>query len=390
MEQYPVIGNQIARQIHVAKTQAFWSLTHLPDDFYATTQKYPILFFLHGAGEIGNETADGLKKLLVHGPPKLIGAGEKMQFINPNTGKLQKFIVVSPQRSTVSFTTPDHVNYIVANDSLLKDRIDLAAIFVTGISLGAKSTSFYFFDQRDGDLASTVTAVAPFSTYMAASEEGYTFNKAIAAKLPIWLFCGDKDETCTADTRRIYKTIHDVAPDLIDLTIYTGGHCCWTERYDPKFKQNNLNLYEWFLSKIKIMTTELKADAGDDQTIMLPSESVILRGNNSTGPEGLIHVWKQVSGPVQAVMNNPYSIGVTVTGLTVAGEYAFDLILTAPDGKTEISRVTVTVLPDPNAETGITPKVLSSRKGVLVVEGPALTESTVLRLGLVDVEYNVV
>src|SRR4051812_14172286 len=58
-------------------------LLGLPEGYDAdTTRAWPLLLFLHGSGESGND----LEKVKMHGPPKLIAAGKKFPFI-----------VVSPQ-----------------------------------------------------------------------------------------------------------------------------------------------------------------------------------------------------------------------------------------------------------------------------------------------------
>src|SRR5262245_31673028 len=65
------------------KVQANY-LLYLPKDYSATSKKaWPLMLFLHGAGERGTN----LTKVAVHGPPKLI-AQEKKDL---------PFIIVSPQ-----------------------------------------------------------------------------------------------------------------------------------------------------------------------------------------------------------------------------------------------------------------------------------------------------
>ena len=56
-------------------------LLYLPKD-YDEKQSWPLVLFLHGAGERG----DDLNLVKVHGPPKLVAAGKQFPFI-----------VVSPQ-----------------------------------------------------------------------------------------------------------------------------------------------------------------------------------------------------------------------------------------------------------------------------------------------------
>lgn len=392
------IGNQLVRQFKTAKNVTRWGILHVPDDFYTSDKKYPIIIFQHGAGEGGTTEAD-LPKLLGWGPPSFIANGDKMQFINPGTGKLEKFIVLSIQGAGDAFTNPQMTLYAMDNDDLIKDRINPDGVFCTGLSLGAKSSVFPVIDQRpeSDSCLPRITAIAAMSPYLFSSEYNYTYEKALAKKQPLWLLWGSAEETKFIKGCEIISNAFKDNPNL-KTTIFPGrGHGGWNVEYNPNWKQDGLSVYEWFLSKMSVSEpvivpepAPLHADAGANQTIMLPADSVKLSGTGSYGPEGLKHVWMQASGPVRGVMNNPNSIVVTITGLAIAGEYAFDLVLTAPDGQTAISRVIVAVLPDPNAEPGVTVKVVASRNGVLTVEGPALTESTILKLGLIDLEYKVV
>jgi predicted peptidase len=56
-------------------------LLSLPQD-YDSKEKWPLVLFLHGAGERG----DDLVKVKIHGPPKLASQGKQFPFI-----------VISPQ-----------------------------------------------------------------------------------------------------------------------------------------------------------------------------------------------------------------------------------------------------------------------------------------------------
>ena len=65
----------------VTKTFAYKYLKYQPEG-YDGKKKFPLLLFLHGAGERG----DNLDLVTVHGPPKLIKKGKEFPFI-----------VISPQ-----------------------------------------------------------------------------------------------------------------------------------------------------------------------------------------------------------------------------------------------------------------------------------------------------
>ncbi|MDR1997375.1 MAG: hypothetical protein LBQ83_03540 [Candidatus Margulisbacteria bacterium] len=89
------------------------------------------------------------------------------------------------------------------------------------------------------------------------------------------------------------------------------------------------------------------ANAGNDQTITLPADSVTLSGSGSD-PDGSIasYAWSKYSGPGSPVISNSASASTTVTGLQ-EGTYVFLLTVTDDKGATHSDYVTITVLPEP-------------------------------------------
>ena len=87
------------------------------------------------------------------------------------------------------------------------------------------------------------------------------------------------------------------------------------------------------------------ANAGTDQTIMLPVSSIILTGS-ATDSNGQItkYLWEKISGPSDFNIENPNSAVTNVTGLT-KGIYQFQL--TATDDKGGIASSTVQIVVNP-------------------------------------------
>ena len=87
------------------------------------------------------------------------------------------------------------------------------------------------------------------------------------------------------------------------------------------------------------------ANAGPDQTIQLPTNSVTLDGSKSNDPDGTIasYSWINVSGPSVALMNNPNVASPVATGLEV-GVYVFQLTVADNSGAIATDQVTITVL----------------------------------------------
>jgi hypothetical protein len=90
------------------------------------------------------------------------------------------------------------------------------------------------------------------------------------------------------------------------------------------------------------------ANAGSNQTITLPSNTVTLNGSASTAPGGTIttYTWSEVSGPSTASITAANAVTTTVTGL-VQGSYVFQLMVTDNQGISASISVTITVNPAP-------------------------------------------
>jgi uncharacterized protein (DUF2141 family) len=100
------------------------------------------------------------------------------------------------------------------------------------------------------------------------------------------------------------------------------------------------------------------ADAGLNQTITLPINSVILNATASTDPDGTIsaYLWSQSSGPNTAAIGDPTLVITNATGL-IEGTYVFRVRVTDNSGDTATSSAQVIVSPAvlirPTANAGV-------------------------------------
>ncbi|HLA60210.1 MAG TPA: PKD domain-containing protein, partial [Puia sp.] len=106
-------------------------------------------------------------------------------------------------------------------------------------------------------------------------------------------------------------------------------------------------------SRVKVIVTAAankppKADAGQNQQITAPANSVTLNGSSSNDPDGTIttYSWATVSGPGSVTINNSNTATPSVVGLK-AGGYIFELTVTDNKGAIAKDQVAVTVLPQP-------------------------------------------
>jgi predicted esterase len=178
--------------------------------------KYPLLLFLHGSGERGNDLAL-LKK---HGPPS---------FLDDTTDF--PFVVVSPQCAEGKWWDPqsllallDHVEKQVPID---KDRE-----YVTGLSMGGYGT-----------WALTIAAPNRFAAVAPICGGGDSTKICAMRNVPVWVFHGAKDQAVLLSESEVLVQKLKTLDSEIKFTVYPElGHDSWTATY------SNPELYKWLLS----------------------------------------------------------------------------------------------------------------------------------------------
>lgn len=210
-------GKQVSAELKVQLPVELSYLLYLPED-YEQKEKWPLLLFLHGAGERG----DNLDLVKVHGPPKLISQGKQFPFI-----------VVSPQCPRGRWW--ESLELVLLLDEIVKRyNVDEDRIYVTGLSMGGFGTWRLAFVQAD-----RFAAIAP----ICGGGEPYWARRKRFNNLPVWAFHGAKDSVIPAErSEEMVEAIRKEGGNA-KLTIYPeAGHDSWTETYD------NPELYEWLLS----------------------------------------------------------------------------------------------------------------------------------------------
>jgi predicted peptidase len=209
-------GTQQAARLDVQVQVQLSYLLYLPKD-YQRQESWPLLLFLHGSGERG----DDLELVKVHGPPKLIAAGQDFPFI-----------VVSPQCRQDRRWEP--IELVALLDDLGgKYKVDPDRIYVTGLSMGGFGTweLAAFAPHR-------LAAIAP----ICGGGEKYWARQF--AHLPVWAFHGAKDTGVPLERSQSMVDELKKRGGQPRLTIYPEAeHDSWTETYD------NPELYKWLLEQ---------------------------------------------------------------------------------------------------------------------------------------------
>lgn len=200
-------------------------LLYLPEGYKNdTTQRWPLMLFLHGAGEQGTD----LNKVKVHGPPMLVEKGQKFPFI-----------IVSPQANRGWNTT---ILYNLLQDLIVNKRVDTERIYLTGLSMGGFGT--WKLATEHPEMFAAIVPICGGGD----SKEVWKLRH-----IPVWCFHGAKDNIVPlASSEKMVNALREYNPD-VKFTVYPEeSHESWKKAYeDPK-------LYEWLLKQKKFHFTEVE------------------------------------------------------------------------------------------------------------------------------------
>ena len=178
---------------------------------------WPLLFFLHGSGERG----DDLSRIKAHGPPKYAAAGAD-----------QAFVLVAPQVPEGLAWDSDALDALRAH-LVARLPVDADRVLMTGLSMGGIGTWNYAVDYPD-----RLAAIAP------VSGTGDSDRAARVARLPIWAFHGARDDTVPMAGEQEMVDAVRAAGGNVRFTVYPDiGHNAWDPAYaDPQ-------LSDWLLAQ---------------------------------------------------------------------------------------------------------------------------------------------
>ena len=199
-------------------------LFYLPKDYYnAKKIAWPLILFLHGMGERGND----LELVKIHGIPKIV-----------KTQKDFPFIAVSPQCPIEYGWRDDDMQQALENllQKIVENhRVDKTRIYVTGLSMGGYGT--WSLAARRPDL---------FAAAVPICGGGDLATVNILKNLPIWVFHGGLDGVVLPEESEKMVRALERAGGKVRYTLYPKAyHDSWTETYD------NPALYDWLLSNRK-------------------------------------------------------------------------------------------------------------------------------------------
>jgi predicted peptidase len=192
-----------------------------PDGYDATAgRRWPLLLFLHGAGERGGDL-DAVKK---HGPPKRIASGTNLPFV-----------VVAPQCPSNDWweSTRQMLTLVALLDEVQANhRIDEDRVYCTGLSMGGYGT-WRLASENPGRFAAVIPICGG----------GRWFTVGAMKNVPAWVFHGAKDPVVPlAESEKMVNALRK-AGGTVEFTVYPEAqHDSWTATYD------NPAVYAWLLN----------------------------------------------------------------------------------------------------------------------------------------------
>jgi len=199
-------------------------LLYLPRQYHQRPRfRWPLMLFLHGAGERGDDIA----LVRRHGPPKLVEE------------RPLPFVILSPQCPTGT-TWSAMIDGLAAllEDAKRRYRVDPARLCVTGLSMGGFGT--WALAAARPDLIAAIAPICGGSDWF----HGFPLRALRLWQMPVWAFHGAKDQVVPPSGSRELVEALQALGGPARLTIYPdAGHDSWTAAYESP------ELYRWLLAQ---------------------------------------------------------------------------------------------------------------------------------------------
>lgn len=202
-------------QRQVTRAGSYNYLLFLPKRYTQTQEKWPVILFLHGAGERGSNL-DDVKR---HGIAKIVE--EHPDF---------PFITISPQCPRGQYWSVMRLSALL-DEAIATYQIDLNRVYLTGMSMGGYGTWYLAAAQPQ-----RFAAIVPVCG-------GGNPDAAYKLKaLPVWVFHGARDTVVPLSESEEMVAALQACSGNVRFTVYPeAGHDSWTQTY------NKSELYDWFL-----------------------------------------------------------------------------------------------------------------------------------------------
>lgn len=204
-------SGEVRRQVSVGY------LLYLPEGYGVEKKQWPLVLFLHGMGERGSD----LSLVTRHGPPKLVEAGKKFDFI-----------LLTPQCPDDELWSAEVLGALL--DEIQRNySVDPSRVYVTGLSMGGQGTWKLALAYPD-----RFAAIMPICGY------GYPSRACELRNIPIRVYHGAKDRVVPVEQSEKMVEALKKCGGNVQLTVYPEAtHDSWAQTYE------NPEVYEWLLKQ---------------------------------------------------------------------------------------------------------------------------------------------
>ncbi|WBL23062.1 prolyl oligopeptidase family serine peptidase [Zunongwangia sp. HRR-M8] len=213
--------NQFKEKVEIPVDMGY--LLYKPEGYKNSKKDYPLIVFLHGAGERGTD----LQKVKVNGPFQYLKDGNEIDAV-----------ILAPQCPEGTYWQPDEVAGLIKK-IIKEEHIDPSRVYLTGLSMGG-----YGVWATGGKYPELFAAMAPVC---GAIYRPIYRNAQHLKTMPIWVFHGAMDDVVLPEnSNNMVMALKQAGNADVKYTIYPfANHNSWTETY------NNPELYDWLLSQEK-------------------------------------------------------------------------------------------------------------------------------------------
>lgn len=204
--------------LHTQVTEDLHYYLYYPPDYYpGKEERFPLLLFLHGGGESGDDL-EAIQKL---GPPKMLVEGKQFPFL-----------VLAPQNPHKKQWWNTRAVKQLLDSVIRNNNVDPTRIYLSGLSRGGSAAWEMVVQYPDTFAALAVMCgmtPVPYASW-------------IDKELPIWVFHGTKDESIPfSESKNMVEALQKLGHN-VRFTVYKGlGHNVWERAYAMD------ELYDWMV-----------------------------------------------------------------------------------------------------------------------------------------------
>jgi hypothetical protein len=230
-------------------------ILYLPPN-YNSANKYPVMIFLHGAGEKFCGSYLNYNLLRSTGIPMMINSGSDLPFI-----------VIMPQVGcSGDWNGLALSEVVVVLDGVIGNySVDTSRIYVTGLSMGGAGTNK--FVEGYYQIPSAAVPICGWGSVTCANTQN----------IPRWVFHNEIDSTvASSGSKNVYNLLVKCTAEVDPrMSIYNAsGHNSWSKTYDlsgmydkmmPGSREYDEEIYSWFMrySRPELASTTCFSCIGD-------------------------------------------------------------------------------------------------------------------------------